>query len=282
MTSLTTSCANDSEPGDRWPDVTASWIENWPPALAALSFAQVGVPLTPAQVHSLGHANGVDRHCFRNGAEIELLRLESDLDAVLRGFPSGTFVRLGSRSPKDTRLGLLTGCRAFTGADAVRLLTAGSRRVAFDLRRCLRDRLVPHVFLRAWQEIDGWDEVRCFWQAGRLLGTSQYHHRATVPDEVRAGLAAHGGSAIARFIPRFAAAWGAADIVFDLWLARKSADTFAVLIEINPWGPPTDPCLFSWSKADFDGSFRLKSGRDIEALALPIDGSVLHRGKRRR
>lgn len=110
-----------------------TWIENWPPALAALSFPHLGIGLSAAQVHAIGRANGIDRHCFEECGDARLAELARILDEALRGFARGACVRLGSRSPKDTPAGLATGCRATTGLEAIGLLTSGSRRIAFDL-----------------------------------------------------------------------------------------------------------------------------------------------------
>jgi hypothetical protein len=96
------------------------------------------------------------------GHDASLIELRHSVDEVLADQPSGAFVRLGSRSPKDTPLGVATGCRASDGSEALRLLTAGSKRVAFDLSRSLRHSYRPWVFLRTWQQIDWFAEFRCF------------------------------------------------------------------------------------------------------------------------
>jgi len=227
-----------------------------------------------SQVLAIGHANGIDHQCFGTCDDASLSELTRTLDEALRGFAHGAFVRLGSRSPKDTPIGLATGCRATTGLEAIRLLTAGSRRIAFDLRQCLRYRYRPWLFLRAWQEIDGYAELRCFWLGGRLAGVSQYHHRCPLPQPTRGWLIAGAGHAIARFLPRFRAAWGAHASVFDLWLSPVAPDGRATLIEINPCGASTDPCLFSWQDGDFDGSLRIRTESGIERHALFADTSV--------
>jgi hypothetical protein len=71
-------------------------------------------------------------------------------------------------------------------------------------------------------------------------------------------------NAIGLFLPRFLSAWGKADVTFDVWIANAVAGGSAMLIEVNPWGAPTDPCLFSWQDRDFDGSFRIRTEIDIQ------------------
>jgi len=250
------------------PEFTTSWIENWPQAITAMSFPHVGIRLTTAQVHAIGYVNGIDRHCFEQGSEASLVDLARTLDDAFIAFPRGAFVRLGSRSPKDTPLGVSTGCRAMTGLAAVRLLTAGSRRIAFDLRRCLRHHYPPWIFLRAWQEIDGYSEFRCFWLNGRLAGASQYYHRYVLPAQQRMQFIEQTCIAITSFVPRFRSAWGQCDVVFDVWLATAAFDCKVILIELNPCVPATDSCLFSWQDQDFDDSLRIRTEAGIESYKL--------------
>jgi hypothetical protein len=248
-------------------EFASTWIENWPQEIAALSFPQRGVALTVGQIHAIGLANGIHRHCFENGHEASLADLTGELDDALQSFAGGAFVRLGSRSPKDTALGIATRGRALTGTASVRLLTSGSRRIAFDLRLCLRRNYQPWVFLRAWREGDG-AEFRCFWMGGRLAGVSQYHHQSVLPAPWRSQVIEQARNSIGTFLPAIRAAWGKGDIVFDVWVDASASHRRAFLIELNPCVPATDPCLFSWQPRDFDCSLRIRTEAGIERHAL--------------
>ncbi|ATB40255.1 hypothetical protein CYFUS_005703 [Cystobacter fuscus] len=46
-------------------------------------------------------------------------------------------------------------------------------------------------------------------------------------------------------------------MVFDVGLDIESTRS-VTLIELNPWGPPTEAGLFSWAANDFDGSVRTR------------------------
>lgn len=232
------------------PASTKTWIEFWPPAVQALSFRQVAVLLTPTQVHALGHRNGVRGHTFKSVGTDELRSLADTLDCALAGFPGGAFVRLGSRSPKDAPFGLMTGCRASSSAQVIRLLTDGSQRVAFDLRLALRYGLAPRIYLREWHDIPWEAEWRCFFHHGGLVGISQYHRRPlSEPDRRRAELARPAIESMAATLHR---EMGDGPLVFDVFI-----DTNGVrLIELNPWGEPTDACLFDWQRP-FDGTLRM-------------------------
>ncbi len=253
MTSSPTSCAEAARPT---PDFAATWIENWPDAVSRLSFRQRGIPLSPPQFHALGRKNGLFVHGFDDCHDDSLASLEATLDEALADFPGGAFVRLGSRSAKDTPTAILTGCRAQSGRQVIALLTDRSRRVAFDLRRCLKSAYRPWIFIREWRDFHWSSEFRCFLLAGRLAGISQYHHALPFPGENREVLAripelVEGMAGVLRAAPALATG------VFDVCV-EGTDQAAATLMDINPWGPPTDACLFSWQRQDFDGSLRIQ------------------------
>lgn len=246
------------------PDFAATWIENWPEAILRLSFRQRGLPLCGEQVHALGRKNGVFVHSFEEHHDDSLARLEAALDEALTGFPGGAFVRLGSRSAKDTPTAILTDCRAERGRDAIALLSDHSRRVAFDLRRCLKSGYQPWLFLREWRDFHWSSEFRCFLLAGRLAGISQYH---AVPSGENPGARPE---RISELIGAMAGVLretlGPVNLVFDVCI-DETREPAATLIDMNPWGPPTDACLFSWQRHDFDGSLRVRRQAPYPALA---------------
>lgn len=225
------------------PEPAWSWIEHWPAEVQAWSFRQRGLTLGMAQVHALGRANGVQSARFEAlpDGDQALLAVEAALERLFAEFPCGAFVRLGSRSAKDTPLGLASGGHARTGAQALRLLSSGSRRVAHDLAWALQQQLTPWIWLREWQDITWADEWRCFVRGGRLVGVAQYHAAQVLPlgpaGRARAALPdlRHRAAQLSRALAR-------PDFVFDAWL-RDGAQA-PLLIELNPWGPSTEAGLF--------------------------------------
>ena len=238
--------------------VSPTYLENWPSSLSGLSIRHAGVALTPAEISTLGALNGVHAHRFGQPDDHALESLTAKLQAVLEPYPGGAFVRLGSRSTKDTSLGLLTGCFCPNAEAALRLLTNGSHRLAFDLGLARQTHYAPHVFAREWLAIEPWMELRCFMRERRLVGMSQYHFGS-----LEAGTMLHGRvgqvlASMASFFPTFRDACHLDTVVFDVALrvdGNAAVDT--ILIEINPWIPETQPCLFSWETGgDFDCSLR--------------------------
>ncbi|WP_146210255.1 hypothetical protein [Vitiosangium sp. GDMCC 1.1324] len=181
------------------------------------------------------------------------------LDEALRCFPGGAFVRLGSRSGKDSAYARKNGLRVETAEAAVRLLIEGSERVAFDLRLALRHGYMPHLVVRPWLDIPAWAEFRCFMKQRRLMGISQYDCKQSGPRPEIARNADAIHSAIRSFFPRFSAASHLEDAVFDVFVdgLERGGGLAVRLIELNPFLAQTDPCLFDWMRPDgFDGSFR--------------------------
>ncbi|MBX3668460.1 MAG: hypothetical protein KF778_08670 [Rhodocyclaceae bacterium] len=257
----------------RVPHWAATWLEHWPPALQLLSLRHQGLALTPLELCALGRQNGVAAAAFgpepTAGADALVLScLTGRLDTLLRQLGGNrAFIRLGSRSPKDTPLAVLGGLEVRSGAEALAVLCAGSARLAFDLRVALQADLPVWVFLREWVDISWPDEWRGFLRRGRLVAACPYHYRHPLPPSASI-------EAIQRNLIRMGAAVAAArrgspeaDLVFDVWLPAGDGHA-AKLIEINPWGEPTDAGLFSWADADLDGTLRWRS--DAGLCCVPL------------
>jgi hypothetical protein len=232
------------------PPWARTWIEHWPAPLAALSFPQQGVALEAAEVRAL----------LAGTPDPALAALVLRLNQAFATLGAPAFVRLGSRSAKDTPLALATGSRAESGAQALALLSAGSRRVSTDLRHARACGLTPYVWLRAWRAIPWWSEFRCFLRGGRVLGISQYHARNLLPPQLAPQLPRI-EDRVRTLLAQVAYAWGAAPVVADV---TATAAAPATLIELNPWGAATHAGLFAWEREDFDGALRVKLGAESQ------------------
>ncbi len=154
-----------------------------------------------------------------------------------------------------------------TDANPLRYFCDCSERMSDDLHLALANNYLPTLWVRQWLELQKWQEFRCFMRGRKLVGISQGNYR----DGVFPECTQHEESirwAIDQFFPDFQTACHLDDVVFDVIVYRKEyvpADkirtiTWEVkLLEINPFGDFTDPCLFSWHKGgDFDGTLRIK------------------------
>ncbi|MGH9631898.1 MAG: hypothetical protein ACRD7E_26635 [Bryobacteraceae bacterium] len=255
-------------------EVKLTYLESWPAALSDLSIPQVEVQLTLEEASALG-SNIIELfEAFGEPAGRDISGIRERVDRAIRQFPNGAFVRLGSRSPKDSWRGLREGFRCCDGEKAVGLLTDCSERIADDLQLAIAENYKPRIFVREWQDIPEWSEFRCFMKDRRLVGISQYNYlkKRCFPEiEVQADYLR---MAIEDFFERFRTACHLDTVIFDVFikqqvclLAKTVGSCFwqVKLIEINPFFDLTDPCLFRWgADADFDGSFRfIRSGETV-------------------
>ncbi|MEK9150012.1 MAG: hypothetical protein AAB267_08220 [Candidatus Desantisbacteria bacterium] len=109
--------------------VCPTYIENWSSDLYNMSIPQVDIPLSLAEVNVLGsNIKGLGQYFSEAGQPIDQIRKR--LEAALCHFPDGAFVRLGSRSAKDSLYVQHYGLRITNAYAAIKMLTEASARVA--------------------------------------------------------------------------------------------------------------------------------------------------------
>ena len=245
--------------------IKPTFIENWPQGLTCRSIAQADVPLTVAEARALG-SNSIDYgEAFGPMADISGIRAK--VESAVARFPRGAFVRLGSRSPKDSwqahREGsmLVRANRQGESSDPLRFLLDASERIYEDLTLAIQENYAPHIFVREWLEIPKWSEFRCFMRDRKLVGVSQYFYRDGVFPKIT-GEAEFIFWIINNFFAEFGFLCHLNDVVFDVIVKRKPHSEHQIvweikLLEINPFCEMTDPCLYSWNNGgDFDSKMR--------------------------
>ncbi len=249
-----------------WDLCRPTYLENWPAELARLSIAQVDIPLNYNEALLLGK-NIVelyelfDAHRYRLDLPgPNLLALIGRLDEAILRFPDGGFVRLGSRSPKDSWLAHRRGMRCSAGREAWALLTDCSERIAEDLLLAFSQRYDPHLWVRQWLDIPEWLEFRCLVQDRELVGISQYqYHGRPVFPEIVQNRDAIVWAIQTWFESQFLHATHLDSVVCDVFCKlhqHGNSNLWEVkLLEINPFFQMTDPCLFDW-RAPLDRTFR--------------------------
>lgn len=258
--------------------VVPTFLENWPKELEQLSIAQVDIPLTLEEAEAVG-TNIIE--LFELFPEPHFRSLQSILpriDSAVRRFPNGAFVRLGSRSPKDSLHGYSHGFRCNDGVHAMKILLGVSERVADDLQAALEWKYEPHIFVREWVIIPQWAELRCFMKNRKLVGISQYNYMSGHLEFLDKNVIPI-RFAVEQFFDRFRIASHLDTVVFDVFVKHRQLENVhdwnVKLLEINPFFEYTDPCLFSWKKQDdFDGSFRTckegTKGTDFSKYTGPL------------
>lgn len=253
-----------------WERIAPTFMENWPQAVRdrSLPVLDLQVPWDEL-LAAMSHTNY--RKWFPNlRPNLPLHDLEQRIEDGLDELDSDGFLRLGSRSPKDSQQAKQFGLRIQHGSQGVRLLTTDSRRAAFDIRCAMDYSYMPRLFLRPWREIPDWSEFRCFIQGGEIVGISQYDYQflgrsaeitnhATAMERVLR-------ECLTDLLPHLPLPDVVADVILiadaaeadDATItpaALESGEYGAKLLELNPFIVQTDPALFSWMQP-FDGGFR--------------------------
>jgi hypothetical protein len=238
------------------------YIENWPDALFNHSIATVYFRLSPDEVDAMLAASTVSLDCGSRPDEYQLgllKALEDRIDSYIRQLPAGAFIRLGSRSPKDSLLGHQEGFQCKTGMKALQLLL-DSERIYEDLNLARHNHYQPAIVIREWIHIEHWQELRCFYRQRELRGISQYFYQERLTrlikykDSIEFAIQQK-SQAIKDLLP-------CDNIIIDYVCQVKERSnervSSAILLELNPFGIWTDPCLFNWSRDKFNEfEFRL-------------------------
>lgn len=238
--------------------IRPTFLEAWPKEVARLSVSHVSVPLTWAEVEAIVETPPLWRDRLTNADPPALRTLATKLQPLIDTYTPGAFIRLGSRSPKDTLIFQASGGRIRRAVTAIKLIQS-SLRAQSDLRRCRERDYAPYLFVREWLLLHSSQEFQCFLRDRKLVGISQLDcvNYGAIPELKEAAVRLE--PAIREFAARFASVSHLPNAVFDVVIPHHpSLGRIEVrLLDINPWGPPTATQLFDWGKPeDFDGSFR--------------------------
>ncbi len=191
------------------------------------------LPLTEAETQKLQENIGVV-----NSKDEILCGLAKRIDAVIgRAFPGGGFIKMVSRSPKDSFIGHADGFRCLSGKHAVNLL-CDSERIQEDTYQYTSEFSV--LAIREWKDMSSQLEFRLFVKDRQLQGASQYFYRDNIAEISQNQdfywLAIQDKfKDIKHLLPQD-------DVVIDFFYDGSKMS----VIECNPYNICTDPCLFSW------------------------------------
>lgn len=235
-----------------------TFIENWPEPFRKLGIPSWVVPLTLSEARCLGSSMSIYGSRFgpaEYSDQLDSVRI--NLRRLLAILDNHAFVRLGSRSPKDSIEALRNGLLVRTADQALRLLKDGSKRVADDLEVMLMNNYSPVIHLRPWYNIIY--ELRLFFTGGRCVGVWQqagpplyrvYHEAQGIADECNTDLC--------RFFDEIAQKLHMRRAIVDIGSTGTAAERAFFIIDLNPFHPLADFGPFSDGR--FDGSIR--SSRD--------------------
>ena len=237
-------------------EVRKTFIENWPPSLTGMSIKGKSLAVHDFDARVLGtfSARFIQETQFVTD-EFFSDEFLADIQTATANFPSGVMPRLGYCSWKYSTL---VNEPATTITDVLKIISRDDPRIGGFLARELIDEHEVFLYLREWRNIPPWSEFRLFIRDGKVVGVSQYHHQEAYP-EIQENLEAIKVSLL-HFFPQLIEALHMDTVVADVFVEQQVDGCFkATLIELNPFTPRTDPCLYSWRNGgDFDGGIRYR------------------------
>ena len=266
--------------------VKPTYIENWTDGLRELSIKSESIKLTEREIKLLGASlieygegfkpffdNNINGSInFERKLFIEKLRI--DLNSIIKKYSNGSFIRLGSRSPKDSYR-YYKNSKVMNGDEAINMLIDTSERMYDDLMLALINKYESHIFVREWIDIPKWCEFRCFMKNRQLQGISQYYYQEYYKEIEPEILLIQNG--ILEFFKKFEKECHLDDVIFDVFLSFKEKNELKLiekvdvkLIEINPYSNKlTDPCLYNWFDPDsFNTPFRYQKEDNLKSIIL--------------
>lgn len=252
-----------------------TFIDAWPQAWNEMAPVGEIIPLNRDETNALGWQITGYRRWFVPTCTRPLLDLAKRLDEAIARQGRSSFVRLTSRSPKDSLLARRRGLRVRDGAQALALFVEGSERCAADLRMSLEQEHNLGIVVRRWIEFAPWAEFRCFMVDHHWVGASQGQHLggvafSRIAERARSVIASLEGS-----MDRVVAASPIPDAAFDLVIVPWSKHRLgsAVLLDANPLLQVTDFALFD-SSSDFDLTFRFRRSEDRRVEKIPLSAAL--------
>lgn len=233
--------------------VRETFIEHWRQDLRDLSLPGVSIELSLADTVTLGMASS----WFRQNCVSPLVpgwtkQVQTELAARVATFPNGIMPRIGFCSWKGTQAAHLP---SHSVRGVMYTITQDHTRVGRAIAAYINSGQPVVLHLREWLDIPPESEFRIFIKNKRIIGVSQYNWRVRFPD--MATHIGHVATAIGALAEPLMDALHVDSTVADVYVYKKDEQLKATLIELNPFLPRTDACLFDWNTpAGFDGSIR--------------------------
>lgn len=220
-------------------------ISEWYPVLGQYSFPTVFIQLRREEKEAL-----LNREL--RGAVVR--KVTARLQRVIRDLPGGCFISTDVCAPTDSDHFGKTGKVSY-GLTAWRLL-ATSQKTGDALSQGLTERLA----VRPYRRINKTREFRMFFHQRELKGMSQYHlerhfHRLEGQEKTIWRWGRKFADSIKQFLPF-------ENVTVDVYITSEN-EWF--IIDLNPWGYPTDPLLFKTWERDWE------QGQGLKLIPHPID-----------
>lgn len=255
-----------------------TFIDAWPQRWRVLAPKQELVSLNWEEMNALGRQISQFGHWFSPAPANCLLNVARRLDAAIERVNRASFIRLTSRSPKDSLYAQRHGMRVASGVQALALITEGSERCAADLKMALEGCHELAIVVREWLEFPPSAEFRCFVVDRAFVGASQVGCESAECMVLTERQACEVVRALCKTISFIVAVSPAASAAIDIVCTLPSAGEYfggpCVLLDFNPLGESTGLERFSPDMAfDMTARFCSSSGAHCIPLATPTDHS---------
>jgi D123 len=240
-----------------FPHQTAqTFLEKWPKAIRKLAPAVTSLKLSFSDMLSLGSYSRYFRSQMGIGCGLPMSdEFAGQVSSAVAAFPEGVMPRIGYCSWRDSTL---LNRPARSARDVMAIISRDDERIGRAMVVHAQSGDDVYLHLRSWREILPQSEFRLFIWKRRIVGASQYYHAETYPD-IEANCEPI-YVAIMGFAQAFCDVVHIEDVVADVEVELTGSTNKAILIELNPIGARTDPCLFDWNKrSDFDAGLRFRN-----------------------
>ncbi len=228
-------------------------IPGWYPVLSGHTFITTFVPLRDAAVAALAAGNtDLEDPAVREAVE--------SLRRPLKGVPGSAFIGVDRCSPTDTeRFAARRG--SVHSAGSVWKVLASSAKV----RASAAAGEVANICLRPFRRINRMREFRLFIRDGELLAASQYNltryfSRLESRRDVYWKMLTEFVGGISWLLP-------SGRLALDAYITASDS---ILILDINPWGPPTDPLM----ARDWSRDWNAVSGLLLMEPPVKLDGDV--------
>lgn len=210
-------------------------LPKWYPQLAAHTFITsfVSLPAEAVELLKEGSLDDLDEEERIDDMMIEELRQS------MAEIPGNCFVCVDSCAPTDTDRFRIKGGAVHSSRSAWRLLRESAK-----VREAARAGLVSSICVRPFRNMTGAREFRLFIRDGKLAGMSQYHlvrHFRRLE-----GFKKNLWERCQLFISAKSWRLPKTPLVMDVYFTANYERI--MIVDLNPWGAPTDPKLFKWEE----------------------------------